>query len=78
MKSNSNVPVTAVVDKTGINFEGPAPRPLERYRIFLADDGEIVVDKTKKFQQEEVSGLIQNHLLVFRHKCFFGGNYVQW
>lgn len=39
--------------KTGINFEGPAPRPLERYRIFLADDGEIVVDKTKKFQQEK-------------------------
>ncbi len=39
--------------KTGINFEGPAPRPLDRYRIFLADDGEIVVDKTKKFQQEK-------------------------
>ena len=39
--------------KTGINFEGPAPRPLERYRIFLSDDGEIVVDKTKKFQQEK-------------------------
>lgn len=37
----------------GINFEGPAPRPLERYRIFLSDDGEIVVDKTKKFQQEK-------------------------
>ena len=39
--------------KTGINFEGPAPRPLERYKITLADDGEIVVDKTKKFQQEK-------------------------
>lgn len=39
--------------KTGINFEGPAPRPLERYRIYLADDGEIIVDKTKKFQQEK-------------------------
>ena len=25
--------------KTGINFEGPAPRPLERYRVALADDG---------------------------------------
>ena len=32
--------------KTGINFEGPAPRPLERFRIILADDGQIVIDKT--------------------------------
>lgn len=39
--------------KTGINFEGPAPRPLERFKIFLGDDGEITVDKTKKFQQEK-------------------------
>lgn len=39
--------------KTGINFEGPAPRPLERFKITLSDDGEIVVDKTKKFQQEK-------------------------
>lgn len=39
--------------KTGINFEGPAPRPLERYRIAWADDGQILVDKSKKFQQEK-------------------------
>lgn len=39
--------------KSGINFEGPAPRPLERYRVSLADDGQIVVDKSKKFQQEK-------------------------
>lgn len=39
--------------KTGINFEGPAPRPLERFKITLNDDGEIIVDKTKKFQQEK-------------------------
>ena len=39
--------------KTGINFEGPAPRPLERFAISLAEDGEIIVDKTKKFQQEK-------------------------
>jgi cytochrome b6-f complex iron-sulfur subunit len=37
---------------TGINFEGPAPRPLERWAIGLADDGQIVVDKSRKFQQE--------------------------
>ena len=39
--------------KTGINFEGPAPRPLERYAISLTDDGLIYVDKSKKFQQEK-------------------------
>lgn len=38
---------------TGINFEGPAPRPLERFRISLAEDGQIVVDKSKKYQQEK-------------------------
>jgi cytochrome b6-f complex iron-sulfur subunit len=37
---------------TGINFEGPAPRPLERWAINIGDDGQIVVDKSKKFQQE--------------------------
>ena len=37
---------------TGINFEGPAPRPLERTRIVRAEDGQIVVDKSRKFQEE--------------------------
>ena len=37
---------------TGINFEGPAPRPLERWAVAVGDDGQIVVDKSKKFQQE--------------------------
>jgi len=35
----------------GINFEGPTPRPLERFRIFV-EDGLIIVDKSKKFQFE--------------------------
>jgi cytochrome b6-f complex iron-sulfur subunit len=39
--------------KDGINFEGPAPRPLERYAIRVADDGQIEVDKSKMFQQEK-------------------------
>jgi cytochrome b6-f complex iron-sulfur subunit len=39
--------------RTGINFEGPAPRPLERYRIVWADDGQLLIDKSKKFQQEK-------------------------
>ncbi len=38
--------------KTGINFEGPAPRPLERAKVMLAEDGQILVDKGKKFQYE--------------------------
>jgi cytochrome b6-f complex iron-sulfur subunit len=37
---------------TGVNFEGPAPRPLERYAIKKTDDGQIVVDKSRKFQKE--------------------------
>jgi cytochrome b6-f complex iron-sulfur subunit len=37
---------------SAINFEGPAPRPLERFKVTLADDGQIMVDKSQKFQQE--------------------------
>ena len=37
---------------TGVNFEGPAPRPLERWAIGIGDDGQLVVDKSKKFQKE--------------------------
>jgi cytochrome b6-f complex iron-sulfur subunit len=38
--------------KDGINFEGPAPRPLERYAIRIADDGQLEIDKSKIFQEE--------------------------
>jgi cytochrome b6-f complex iron-sulfur subunit len=38
--------------RDGINFEGPAPRPLERFAIRIAEDGRIEVDKSRKFQQE--------------------------
>ena len=36
----------------GVNFEGPAPRPLERYAIRIADDGQIEIDKSRTFQEE--------------------------
>jgi cytochrome b6-f complex iron-sulfur subunit len=36
----------------GFNTEGPAPRPLERYAIHIADDGRLEVDKSRKFQEE--------------------------
>jgi len=35
----------------GINFEGPTPRPLERFRLKI-EDGILVVDKSKKYQYE--------------------------
>ncbi len=38
--------------KDGINFEGPAPRPLERYAIKIGDDGQLEVDKSKTFHEE--------------------------
>jgi cytochrome b6-f complex iron-sulfur subunit len=39
---------------SGLNFEGPAPRPLERWKVTIDPvDGQILVDKTKKFQQEK-------------------------
>ncbi|MDA0835094.1 MAG: ubiquinol-cytochrome c reductase iron-sulfur subunit [Planctomycetota bacterium] len=37
---------------TGINFEGPAPRPLERVGLRVAPDGMLEVDKSVKFQEE--------------------------
>jgi len=36
----------------GINFEGPAPRPLPRYAIRIADDGQLEVDRSRTFQEE--------------------------
>ena len=38
--------------KDGVNFEGPAPRPLERYAIRVADDGQLEVDKGRTFHEE--------------------------
>ncbi len=38
--------------RSGVNFEGPAPRPLERALIALADDGQIEVDRSVTFRYE--------------------------
>jgi len=32
---------------TGLNFEGPAPRPLERFAISLDESGNVKVDKSR-------------------------------
>jgi cytochrome b6-f complex iron-sulfur subunit len=37
----------------GINFEGPAPVPLRRFEVSLADDGQIVVNKGRLFYWEK-------------------------
>jgi len=38
---------------TGVNFEGPAPRPLERYGIHVSPDGMLEIDKSVTFNQEK-------------------------
>ncbi|MFQ5674456.1 MAG: ubiquinol-cytochrome c reductase iron-sulfur subunit [bacterium] len=40
-------------NRLGINFEGPAPRPLERLKITLAEDGQLLIDKSVKFREEK-------------------------
>ncbi len=39
--------------KEGVNYEGPAPRPLERVKVTLAEDGQIQVDKSILFRQDK-------------------------
>lgn len=36
----------------GVNFEGPAPRPLERLGITLDDEGRLVVDTALRLRRE--------------------------
>jgi cytochrome b6-f complex iron-sulfur subunit len=35
--------------KDGYNFEGPAPRPLDRFAIALNDEGQLVVDTSRRY-----------------------------
>jgi cytochrome b6-f complex iron-sulfur subunit len=37
-------------DSEGVNFEGPAPRPMDRAHIEIAPDGQILVDVAKLYQ----------------------------
>ena len=39
--------------RDGVNFEGPAPRPLERLKLTLSEDGQIVIDKAVAFRYEK-------------------------
>jgi hypothetical protein len=38
--------------RDGTNFEGPAPIPLRRAKIVRADDGQILIDTSIKFQKQ--------------------------
>jgi len=51
--------------KTGINFEGPAPRPLERAQIGLTDNGEIEIDRSIKFLYEKNEWAKEGSFLPF-------------
>ena len=37
-------------DSEGINFEGPAPRPMDRCKVAIDADGQIIVDTVKLYQ----------------------------
>ena len=37
-------------DNEGINFEGPAPRPMDRAHVDLAPDGQIIVDTSRLYE----------------------------
>lgn len=37
-------------DSEGINFEGPAPRPMDRAKVEISPDGQILVDVSKLYQ----------------------------
>ncbi|MDR4508356.1 MAG: Rieske 2Fe-2S domain-containing protein [Candidatus Brocadiaceae bacterium] len=36
----------------GINIEGPAPRPMERFQVVMGEDGQILVDEGIRFKGE--------------------------
>ena len=42
----------SVFHADGVNVEGPAPRPLPRYAIRIADDGQLEIDRSRVFRQE--------------------------
>jgi cytochrome b6-f complex iron-sulfur subunit len=45
--------------RAGVNFYGPAPRPMDRAFIKLSPDGRIWIDKSKKYVYDLARGLDQ-------------------
>lgn len=52
--------------RSGLNFEGPAPRPLERANIALGDDGQLVVDTSIKYRYEMGEWIIPGAFCAYR------------
>jgi len=46
-------------DSEGVNFEGPAPRPMDRAKVALDPTGKIVVDTSKLFMDDPRAGVNQ-------------------
>jgi len=46
-------------DSEGINFEGPAPRPMDRCNLTLDGTGKIIVDSSRLYQDDPRAGV--NH-----------------
>ena len=42
-------------DSAGVNFEGPAPRPMDRCHVSIAPDGQIVVNTLKLYREPQWS-----------------------
>ncbi len=59
---NSNAPATARgFYITGVNFEGPAPRPLERWAISIGEDGQIWSwTRARNSRKNSASGTTRN------------------
>lgn len=43
--------------RDGIKIAGPAPRPLIRLKVWLNDDGELMVDRSTEVSNKEVLGV---------------------
>lgn len=37
---------------SGMNFEGPAPRPMDRFKVEVGEDGQLVVDKDVLYRMQ--------------------------
>jgi cytochrome b6-f complex iron-sulfur subunit len=46
-------------DSEGVNFEGPAPRPMDRARIDLDPAGKIIVDTSRLYMDDPRAGVNQ-------------------
>ena len=38
--------------KSGLNFEGPAPRPMDRFKVEVGADGQLLVDKNVLYKMQ--------------------------